>query len=156
VQFGMDGVNLGTEVAADPFDASWNTATLANGEHILTATARDAAGNQRTVSVTVVVANDTTPPNVAINGPSDGAAVDGTVVVTADAQDDIAVVALQFAIDGVSVGDEVTSAPFELQWNTTTASDGVHVLSAIARDAAGNQGASTQVTITVAHAETQP
>jgi len=37
-------------------------------------------------------------------------------------------------------------------WNTTTVSDGAHVLTAVARDAAGNVSTSTGVTVTVANA----
>jgi len=156
VQFGVDGINLGAEVGADPFQTTWNSATVPNVAHVLTATARDAAGNQRTASMTVLVANDTTPPNVTITNPADGAIVDGTVIVAAEATDDVAVVGLQFTIDGVNIGDEVTSAPYEVQWNTATTSDGPHVVAAIARDAANNQRLSAGVTVTIAHSGSSP
>jgi len=45
VQFRLDGANLGAEDTAAPYAVSWNTTTVANGSHSLTATARDAAGN---------------------------------------------------------------------------------------------------------------
>ena len=50
---------------AAPYSVSWNTATLANGSHTLTAVARDAAGNQKTsAGVTVTVSNAAPPPRV--------------------------------------------------------------------------------------------
>jgi len=156
VQFAIDGVNLGSEVGADPFATTWNTSTVPNGAHVLTATARDAAGNQRTASVTVVVANDTTPPEVTIVNPVDSGTVGGTVTLAADATDDVAVVGLQFTIDGVNFGDEIASAPFEVQWDTTTAGDGTHVVAAIARDAANNQRIGAGVTVTVAQTGSSP
>src|SRR5205814_797527 len=41
VQFQLDGANLGAEVASAPYQISWNTTTVANGSHRLTAKARD-------------------------------------------------------------------------------------------------------------------
>ena len=65
MQFLLDGVALGAEDTTAPYEASWNTAALANGAHTLTAVARDAAGHQTTAAaVTVTVANDTTAPTV--------------------------------------------------------------------------------------------
>lgn len=151
VQFAIDGVNLGAEIATEPYERTWNSTTVPNGVHTVTATARDAAGNQRSVSVTVSVGNDTTAPTVGIAGPSDGATVSGIVAVDADASDDVAVVAVQFLLDGVAVGAEVTAAPYELSWDTTTVPDGAHTLTATARDAAGNQQTATTVSVTVSN-----
>jgi hypothetical protein len=36
---------------------AWNTATVPNGTHTLTATVRDAAGRTGSVSITVIVRN---------------------------------------------------------------------------------------------------
>ena len=47
---------LGAEDTTSPYSVSWNTTTVANGTHTLTAVARDAAGNtttSTTVNVTV-------------------------------------------------------------------------------------------------------
>jgi hypothetical protein len=58
VQFKLDGANLGAELAAAPYTTSWNTTLAANGNHTLTAMARDAAGNLATAAaVSVVVSN---------------------------------------------------------------------------------------------------
>jgi hypothetical protein len=58
VQFKIDGVNVGAEVLASPFNLSWNTTGWTNGSHALQAVARDAAGNVRTsVANTVTVSN---------------------------------------------------------------------------------------------------
>ena len=53
-------IPLGAEDTTSPYGVSWNTTTVANGAHTLTALARDAAGNT-TISapVTVNVANAT-------------------------------------------------------------------------------------------------
>jgi hypothetical protein len=60
VQFMVDGTNLGSEVTAAPYTASWNTASTVNGPHALTAVARDTRGIVTTSSaVTVTVSNIT-------------------------------------------------------------------------------------------------
>src|SRR5206468_1618232 len=153
VQFKLDGVNLGAELTAAPYSISWTTTTASNGAHSLTAVARDAAGNTATaVVVSVTVFNDTTPPTVSMTAPSTGATVSGTITVSADATDNVGVVGVQFKLDGVNLGAEVTIAPYTLSWNTATASNGLHTLTAVARDAAGNSTASAGVSVTVAAA----
>jgi hypothetical protein len=151
VQFMLDGVNLGADKTVAPYELAWDTATVPNGAHVLTATARDAAGNQQSASVTLSVTNDTTAPTVTVIGPSDGATVSDTVSIAADASDDVAVVGVQFTLDGVNLGAELTIGPYELAWDTTTVPDGMHVLTAIARDAAGNQQMAASASVTVSN-----
>ena len=45
---------------------------------------------------------------------------------------------VQFLLDGADLGAEDRYAPFELTWDTTKVPNGPHVITAIARDAAGN------------------
>src|SRR5207247_9427226 len=61
----------------------------------------------------------------------------------------VGVVGVQFKLDGVNFGAEVTTAPYTLAWITSTASKGTHTLTAVARDAAGNTATSSSVTVTV-------
>ena len=61
---------------------------------------------------------------------------------------------MQFKVDGTNVGAEDTTAPYSISWNTTTAGNGSHGLTAVARDAAGNTTTSTIVTVTVSNADT--
>ena len=82
VQFRVDGVNLGSEDTSSPYSVSWNTATVSNGSHTLTARARDAAGNQTTSSsVTVNVSNTptTTPSSITSGMISSVISVDGNL-----------------------------------------------------------------------------
>ena len=98
--------------------------------------------------------SDTTPPSVSITSPVSGASVSGTVSVTANASDNVGVASVQFLLDGVNLGPLDTSSPYQLSWNTTTASNGTHVLSAIALDAAGNAGNAVGVAVTVSNSGT--
>src|SRR5439155_1128516 len=61
VQFRVDDSDLGAEDTSAPYSVSWDTSTVSNGSHTLTARARDPAGKVATSSpVTVTVANDPT------------------------------------------------------------------------------------------------
>jgi hypothetical protein len=60
VRFRLDGADLGAEDTSAPFSTTWNTTSVSNGTHTLSAVARDWAGNQRTASITVTVSNATT------------------------------------------------------------------------------------------------
>lgn len=150
VQFRLDGANLGAEDTTSPYDVPWNTKTASNGSHTLTAVARDALGvTYESDPVTVTVFNDMTPPSVMITAPTSGAVLSRAVTVTADASDNVGVVGVQFLLDGAALGPEDTSAPYSVDWDTTTARDGSLTCTAVARDAAGNNAASAPVTVTV-------
>jgi len=78
--------------------------------------------------------------------------VHDTINVTADAADNVGVVGVQFLLDnGVNGSADATTPPYSVSWNTATATDGSHTITAIARDAAGNQTTSAPVTVTVAN-----
>jgi len=99
---------------------------------------------------------DTTPPTLSMTAPAAGATVAGTITVSASATDNVGVVGVQFKLDGSNLSAEVMVAPYVVSWTTTTASNGVHTLTAIARDAAGNVATSSVVSVTVANGDTIP
>src|SRR5881397_2262341 len=92
---------------------------------------------------------DVTPPTVSITAPAAGATVLGTMTVSASATDNVGIVGVQFKLDSVNLGAEVTAAPYTISWPTTTATNAAHGLTAVARDAAGNTAASAAVSVTV-------
>jgi hypothetical protein len=92
---------------------------------------------------------DTTPPTASMTAPADGATVTNTVVVSAAASDNVGVAGVQYRLDGNNLGNEVTTPPFNLSWNTASASVGTHTLSAVARDTSGLLGSSNTITVTV-------
>ncbi|HEX5430313.1 MAG TPA: Ig-like domain-containing protein [Patescibacteria group bacterium] len=154
VQFKLDGSNLSSEDTSSPYSISWNTTGVSNGSHNLTAVARDTVDNTKTstaVSVTVNnTVSDTTPPTVSITAPSAGT-VSGTITVSANASDNVGVAGVQFKLDGSNLSSEDTSSPYSISWNTTTASEGAHSLTATARDAAGNTKTSNAVSVTTSN-----
>jgi hypothetical protein len=146
----LDGATpLGTALAP-PYQVSWNTRAAANGPHVLTAVAWDRAGKSATASIDVVVANDVTPPVVALLSPTAGASLAGTVALAASASDDVGVVKVEY-LDGASVVATSSAAPFGASWSTLSAANGAHALAARAYDAAGNVATSAAVPVTVAN-----
>ena len=157
VQFLLDGANLGAEDISSPYSVSWNTTTISNGNHTLTAKARDAAGNTTTSAGVIVNVNnsDVTAPTVNITAPVTGN-VAGTISVTANASDNIGVAGVQFLLDGNNLGTEDITSPYSVSWNTTTVGNGNHTLTAKARDAAGNTTTSSPVVVNVNNDLTAP
>jgi subtilase family protein/Big-like domain-containing protein len=150
VRFLLDGIPLGAEDTGAPYELMWPTVAVSNGAHVLTARARDAAGNETSGTVSVTVANDTMAPTVTLTSPAAGATVSGSVTVSSIASDDLAVVGVQFKLDGAPMGAEDTVVPYELTWSTASVANGTHTLTAVARDAAGNQTPAS-VAVTVAN-----
>ncbi|WAR46617.1 S8 family serine peptidase [Methylomonas rapida] len=93
-------------------------------------------------------AADTQAPNVAIFSPNAGTVVNGLVQVDVSAADNVSVDAVSFYANGKLVGtDDI--APYQFSWDTTAMADGTVSLTATATDGAGNEGASTAVSVTV-------
>lgn len=93
--------------------------------------------------------SDSTRPSVSITAPANNSTVSGSVAVSANASDNVGVVGVQFFLDGVKLGAEDTTSPYSYTWDTTMTSNGLHTLSASARDAAGNTTTSSPVNVTV-------
>jgi hypothetical protein len=134
------------------------TDTVTAGTYYYVVKAEDNAGNLSGASneASAVVNADTTPPTVSITGPAAGATVSGTVSVTANASDDVAVLGVQFKLDGVNLGAEDTTAPYSVSWDTTTATNASHTLTAVARDGAPNTTTSSAVAVTVSNTAPPP
>ena len=99
---------------------------------------------------------DITPPTIRITSPVNGATVSGAAVPISASSDNIAeVTKVDFLVDGVLLTSD-TTAPFETVLDTTTYTNGSHILSVKAYDAAGNVGTSTSVTITISNSTTPP
>ncbi len=133
--------------------------TVATGTYYYLVRAEDAAGNLGPASnqASATVAGDTTPPTVSVTAPAAGATVSGSAVgVTATAADNVAVAGVQFKLDGGNLGAEDTASPYGITWDTTTATNGSHTLTAVARDGAGNTTTSTGVTVTVSNTAPPP
>ncbi len=95
---------------------------------------------------------DTEPPTVSMTSPTNGSTVSGTITVSAVASDNVGVVGVQLKLNGLNLGPKLTTPPYVMPWDTTTAPNGAQTLTATARDAAGNRTTSAPVTVTVSNA----
>src|SRR5439155_2132846 len=96
-------------------------------------------------------------PTVSMSAPAAGSTVSGSAVtVSATASDPLGIAGVQFQLDGASLGNEDTSAPYAVSWDSVTAADGSHTLTAIARDPAGNRTTSSGLTVTVSNLAPPP
>ena len=109
------------------------------------------ANIQIDMNTAVEAAPDTVPPTVSMAAPSDNATVSGNVALVATASDDRVVAGVRFFVDGVQVEGEDTTTPYSATWDTRTAGNGPHTLTATARDAAGNTATSAPRIVNVSN-----
>ncbi len=154
VQYGPD-TNYGAAASSGPVFARslsitlpWASGTVYHYRIILT----DPAGNVTTTG------DFTTTPSVSITAPANGAAIAGSVVVSANAVDNSGVAGVQFMLDGAKLGQLATgSGPsYSISWDTTTASNGSHTLTAVAQDSFGNSATAGSVSVTVNNGVASP
>lgn len=94
---------------------------------------------------------DTTAPVSSITSPSNGATVSGVVPVNVSATDTTGVTRVELYVNGALLATD-TAAPYSFSWDTAASGSGTRYLYAVAYDAAGNAGQSSQVTVTVSAA----
>jgi hypothetical protein len=140
-----------SRVARVPTGTSWTDKGLTAGTYYYRVKAVDKAGNVGDASneAQAVVAGDTTAPTVSVTAPAGGASLAGAATVSANAADAVGVSSVQFKLDGQDLGNPDTAVPYSISWDTTTARDGNHSLTAVARDASGNAATSAAVAVAV-------
>ncbi len=130
VQFQVDGTPLGAPDTGAPYLITWDTTSSANGAHTVTATATDAAGNQRTASAVAV-----TVANAAATSSPPPSAEPVTRVVEAEQGRILSV--FQLGSDGQASGgaylavptlSPATSGQIEVQVPVTLPADGTYYL----------------------------
>jgi len=155
VQFFVDGTLVGTASQA-PWQVTWNSASVANGSHTITATATDSAGNSSTSAPVTVTVNNYPSPTTAITAPANSAAVTGTVTVTTSntVAGGLSVSKVELYVDGALYATSLAS-PWSFSWNTLDPSlpsfDGSHTLVSKVYDSSGLIVGSAPVTVSVAN-----
>lgn len=93
-----------------------------------------------TLAADIEIAADTTAPVGTIATPSDGdiLTIGALVTLSANASDNVAVAGITFEIDGVALGTEITSLPYQRSWDTSSVSTGSHTISIVTRDTSDN------------------
>ncbi len=148
-----DSVQIATTVASS-FN---NIGLIPSSLYAFATQAFDAAGNVSAPSLIVSTSTlpqlpvDTILPTASITSPIDGAQVSDIVTIMADAFDNVGVAGVLFFVDGSPIGVEDTEMPYGANWDTRTIANGAHILTAQARDVAGNMAMSSGVTINIAN-----
>jgi Concanavalin A-like lectin/glucanases superfamily/Bacterial Ig domain len=134
-----------------PTGTSYTDAGLAAGTYYYRVTAEDGAGNVSASSseASAAATVDSTPPTVSITAPAAAATVSATIDVTAGASDNVGVASVQFRLDGAALGAPDTTAPYSVSWDTRTAANGPHTLTAVATDTTGLASAPASVSVIV-------
>jgi len=155
-QNGVEKIEFYKDGEATPFDVldvvggegdriSLDTATISDGSHTLLVKAYDIVQNVGQATLSILV--DNTPPTTVTVGLPAGPAVKGTILITASAIDPIGIWKVQFEKRGPLIGID-TMPPFEATLDTTTLSDGVHWIRALAHNLSGLFTYSDYVNIT--------
>ncbi|WP_297528272.1 S8 family serine peptidase [Thiohalobacter sp.] len=149
VELLVNGSSYATDYQA-PYEFSWDSTRVADGAVTLEARVSDAAGNVATVQRQVTVANagaDTVAPTVSLRSPVEGAELSGRVRLRARGFDDVAVVRMEAWIDG-KLHCSKARTRLACAWKTQFTSPGLHDVTVVAYDAAGNRGeTSVQVNV---------
>jgi hypothetical protein len=93
---------------------------------------------------------------VSLTLPLTGSTLSGVVSISASATGNVAIASVQFKLDGSNLGGLVTGhgPSYSTSWNTTTAVDGTHILTALATDMSGNTALSAGVSVIVKNGTT--
>ena len=140
----IDGSYL---ASSPPFTFTWDSTTVTNGSHTISANAYAPAGTLAgSASVTVNVQNGNAQPAVTLLAPATSSTVSGNVTLTA--QINASVLWIDFEIDGSYFA---SSPPFSTTWDSTAVTDGPHTIEAVAFDRSDALIGSSTVTVTVAN-----
>lgn len=109
-----------------------------------------------TMEATLTAGGDL-PPSVSITNPNDGGTVSGTIIVAADASDDVGVNQVEFFVDGVSIGADTDGSDggWSTSWDTTGVTDGSRTVTATATDTS-KQTASDSISVLVDNVNDPP
>jgi hypothetical protein len=145
VDLHVDGTYLGTDLDSPYDDFEIDTTLYSDGTHKLQAQAIDEYGNTASSTIVAIVVDNSVqpginePPTVTILSPASGSTVKGTVSVSVSASDsDGSVSKVEFYVDGVLVATSEAGTTHTFSWDTTTLSNGNHVIKAKAYDNNGN------------------
>lgn len=154
VAFLIDGAEVGQDTEA-PYSIDLDTMNLTNGQHTITAVAKNNFGLTTSSSATLTVYNLPPPPTIEITNPTNNSTVSGTVQIIAGAQDAEGVAGVQFKIDGTNLGTELTMTPYAYDWDSKTTANGSHTISATVRSVNGQTGEGS-ITVNVQNQTTPP
>jgi hypothetical protein len=123
VQFKLDGNSVGSPITQAPYTMSWDSTTVANGSHTITAVATDLAGNSATATAVSVTVNNPVPvgPTVDSVTPADGR---GPVTATVSTSGSGDLLLAFVGSDGPGSAQSVTVSGGGLTWTLVKRANG--------------------------------
>lgn len=134
VEFYVGSSPIG-EDDSSPYEISWDSKSVSDGVHIITAKAYDVANNTNTASITVNI--DNTGPILNITQPNNNQILKGNVPIRIDAQDSHGVSKVEVLIDN-QIKATLTNTPYEYVWNSDVYQEGSHEIRARGYDSLNN------------------
>lgn len=135
------GVELGdlpfATLTAPPYRALWDTRGFPEGLYRFRAVAVDTVGRTGVAEISVTLRAEPVdrPPGLTVVSPADGSTVCGTILLEADAVDDVGVAQVEIYVDGARVAGH-TTPPYRTVWNTAGVAVGPHGIRFRATDTA--------------------
>ncbi len=111
--------------------------------HLISAVGFVEVDDVELIDIGAGIPSETNAPVVNFMNPLAGQTVSGTVTLTANSTDDTAVTYIFYAVDGIPITGQITTAPYAFDWNTTTVANGAHTLKATTHDPFGNNSTDT-------------
>jgi hypothetical protein len=144
--------------AGDTYWAQMQTAAVPASGSTVTINDTAPTGDRYNLVICEVLSSSGTtvepvPPTVTMTSPAAGT-ISGAVTLSATISDNVGIASLQFLLDGAPIGAALTNPPFEATWQSTSAPDGPHTLSAVAKNNANQTGTAPGVSVTVNNAGT--
>jgi hypothetical protein len=154
---GSTWTTIGTDTTGPaPYTADWDTTAVADGHYDLRIRVTDNASNETTTNLSDKVVDNTAPDVAMVGAPTEGQLVTGTIAITASASDVTSPVgSVQFFVRGSLLGTD-TTAPWTLNWDTTTGSDGAATIQVVVADMAGNTTSSAIRNVSVDNVSPTP
>ncbi len=131
VSVSIDGGPFVPATGLDPWFVAWDTSTLADGAHTVTARAKECLFCPPSFDTIVVMVNNTPGLDVAIAAPLDGTFVDGTLTVAGTS---LGAASVGLAADGGATSATNGTAAWDAVVAHGALSAGPHLLTAIADD----------------------
>lgn len=148
--YGPDGQPAGGDDLCTPAQSVTDLSEQLRRDRLCTGTSQCPPGPGAPASAT-----DQKAPDAQVTQPTGTSYVCCSVKLVARALDNFGVVGVQFNVDGSPVGPEITQDPYTTVWDTTGVPAGQHVITATARDGAGNLGTSPGVIVNLGGMDVQ-
>lgn len=128
------------------------TVSATDGNKVIKAQYRNAAGLIQTAILSGGATVDTQAPAVTITNPAPGSIIGGPITFSASASDGYGVASVKFYVNGTLKSTDST-APYSYSWNNDSDAEGNHDLKVVATDLAGR---TTERTHSIQLARTPP